>query len=262
MFDWLGNVFQVDWAKYLPRILDATGNTLIYLALGFAGAVVLGLVLALMRTSKLWILRAPAGFYTEAFKNTPLLVIIFVFHFGLKSVVVDGTRLGLPELQLGDRTILLSGVLSLVCFYAAYLSEIFRAALAGVHHGQREAAQALGLSRVTTFGSVIFPQGVRLALAGTNTMMVDMLKSTSLLYLISAGELFLVGKSIGSETYRLLEVMVVIGAIYFVMCYPLSQLALWLERRVQAGAPLSPRRARLLRNASALLGTPETRSAA
>jgi polar amino acid transport system permease protein len=152
--------------------------------------------------------------------------------------------------------VLQAAVLSLAVFYAAYLSEIFRAALVGVHPGQREAAQALGLSRTTTFGSVIFPQGVRLALAGTNTMAVDMLKSSSLLVIISAAELFQVGKSASSATFRTMEVMIVIAAIYFALCYPLSQGLLWVERRMHAGAPLSPRRANRLRKARAMLATP------
>lgn len=65
-----------------------------------------------------------------------------------------------------------------MAFYAAYLSEIYRSATSGIHGGQQEAAEALGLSRRATFAQVIFPQALRLALPGTNTMLVDLLKST------------------------------------------------------------------------------------
>jgi len=235
-------MFEVEWSRYSSDLLDGLLNTLLYTALGFTGAALLGLVLALMRTSDSWLLRVPASVYTELFKNIPLIVIIYMGYYGLAG---DPIGLNLDVLQ--------AAVLSLAVFYAAYLSEIFRAALVGVHSGQREAAQALGLSRTTTFGSVIYPQGVRLALAGTNTMAVDMLKSSSLLVIISAGELFQVGKSASSATFRTMEVMIVIAAIYFAMCYPLSQGLLWLERRMRAGAPLSPRRARRLRKARAML---------
>src|SRR5204863_487634 len=114
-----------------------------------------------------------------------------------------------------------------------------RAALSGVHDGQREAAQALGLSRWSIFAHVVFPQALRLALPGTNTMLVDMLKSTSLLITITAGELLSVGQSISSQTFEVMEVYLVLAAIYFAMCYPLSQALVWLERRVRAGAALS-----------------------
>jgi polar amino acid transport system permease protein len=250
MFDWLHSIFKVDWAQYAPDLASGLKNTLIYTALGFTGAALLGLLLALMRTSKNRLLRWPAAVYTEVFKNIPLIVIIYMGYYGLAGDPFD--------INLG---VMQAAVLSLAIFYAAYLSEIFRAALVGVHHGQREAAQALGLNRMTTFGSVIFPQGVRLALAGTNTMAVDMLKSSSLLVIISAAELFQVGKSASSATFRTMEVMIVIAAIYFAMCYPLSQGLLWLERRMHAGLPLSPRRARRLRRAQAMLGVAQVGTA-
>jgi glycosyltransferase involved in cell wall biosynthesis len=110
-----------------------------------------------------------------------------------------------------------------------------------------------GLSGFVTFSSVIFPQALRLALPGTGTMFVDLLKSTSLLVVISAGELMSQAQLIASQTFRALEVYIVIAAIYFAVCYPLSQLLLMLERRVKAGAPLSPGRARRLAKARALL---------
>jgi polar amino acid transport system permease protein len=247
MFDWLDDLFKVDWSLYSTDLINGLQNTLLYTALGFTGAALLGLLLALMRTSKNRLLRVPASIYTEVFKNIPLIVIIYMGYYGLAG---DPININLEVLQ--------AAVLSLAVFYAAYLSEIFRAALVGVHPGQREAAQALGLNRRTTFGNVIFPQGVRLALAGTNTMMVDMLKSSSLLVIISAGELFQVGKSASSATFRTMEVMIVIAAIYFAMCYPLSQGLLWLERRMHAGAPLSPRRARRLRRARVMLAVAQT----
>jgi polar amino acid transport system permease protein len=165
-------------------------------------------------------------------------------YFGLASV---GLRL----------SVFTAGTLSLVIFYAAYLSEVFRSAIGGVHNGQREAAQALGLSRIATFTQVIVPQALRLALPGTNTMLVDLLKSTSLLVTISAAELMSQARLITSATFRALEVYLVVAVIYFAMCYPLSQLLLWFERRVHAGTPLSWRRRGRLRMATALLSAEE-----
>jgi polar amino acid transport system permease protein/cystine transport system permease protein len=209
-------------------------RTLAYTIASFAGAAALGLALALMRLNRLRVVRLAATIYTEIFKNVPLLAIIFVTYFGLPSV---GIRF----------SVFVAGVLSLVLFYAAYLSEIFRAAIAGIHPGQNEAAHALGLGRATTFGHVILPQALRLALPGTNTMFVDLLKATSLLVTISAAELMTRAQLIASETFRSLEVYLVIAAIYFAVCYPVSQCLLWLERTIHAGVPLSLGRRRRLR---------------
>jgi polar amino acid transport system permease protein len=148
--------------------------------------------------------------------------------------------------------VMTSGALSLTIFYGAYLSEIFRAAILGVHCGQKEAAQALGLGRFSTLRKVTFPQAARIALPGTNTMAVDLLKSTSLLVTISAMELMTAGRLITSSTFRALEVYLVIAAVYFAMAYPLSQALLWLERLLAAGKPISPRRRRRLTAARAM----------
>jgi polar amino acid transport system permease protein len=233
-------MFEVPWSEYAPDLWKGLRLTLLYTVIGFAGAAVFGLLLALLRLSKSRILRVPAALYTEIFKNIPLLAIIFIIYFGLASI---GIKLGA----------IAAGSLSLVLFYAAYLSETFRAAIAGVHAGQQEAAEALGLGRISTFQLVIFPQALRLALPGTNTFLVDLLKSTSLLVTISAAELMSVGRLITSATFRALEVYLVIAAIYFCLCYPLSQGLLWLERKVRAGIPLTPRRRRRFKRAAVLL---------
>jgi polar amino acid transport system permease protein len=232
--------FRVPWHDYLPALRDGLFKSIEYAAAGFVGAVIVGLAVALLRTNPRRVLRFPAAVYTELFKNVPLLAIIFITYFGLASA-----NIRLSAFQAGS--------LSLVIFYGAYLSEIFRSALLGVHGGQQEAAEALGLNKLTTFTQVIFPQALRLALPGTGTMFVDLLKSTSLLVVISAAELMSQAQLIASETFRALEVYIVISVIYFAVCYPLSQLLLMLERRVQAGAPLSFRRHRRLLKARALL---------
>jgi polar amino acid transport system permease protein len=236
----LTQLFEVPWSDYAPALWDGLERTVAYTIASFVGAAVLGLALALLRVSKHRWLRVPAAAYTEVFKNIPLLAIIFVSYFGLASA---GLKLDVFS----------AGCVSLIVFYAAYLSEIFRAAISGVHGGQQEAAEALGLGRISTFAYVVFPQALRSALPGTNTMLVDLLKSTSLLVTISAAELMSQGQLIASETFRALEVYFVISVLYFALCYPLSQGLLWFERQVSAGVPLVPRRRRRLRAARVLL---------
>ena len=231
---------KIDWGAYVSELVHALVRTLEFTVLGFVGAVLLGLVLALLRLGPTRLVRLPAAIYTELFKNVPLLAIVFIIYFGLPSI---GLRLDA----------LAAGALSLVIFYAAYLSEIFRAALKGVPTGQQEGAQALGMTRGRTFLQVIMPQALRLALPGTATMGVDLLKSTSLLVTIAAGELMSEGAQISSETFRPMEVYLVIAAVYFAVCYPVSQLLLMLERRVHAGTPLLPARRRRMAKARRLL---------
>lgn len=233
-------MFNVPWADYADDLVDGIIATLQYTVLGFVGAFILGLALALIRLSRFKVLRGLAAAYTELFKNIPLLAVIFLIYFGLATVDIT-------------LDVLAAGTLSLVAFYGAYLSEIFRSAISSVPTGQTEVSLALGFGRVSTLFSVILPQALRTALPGTNTMLVDLLKSTSLLITISAAELMTQAQLIASETFRALEVYLVIAVLYFAMCYPLSQFLLWLERRLAAGKPLGPGRRKRLQHAAALL---------
>jgi polar amino acid transport system permease protein len=196
--------------------------------------VIVGMVIAVLRLTPFAPLSALAKLYTETFKNLPLITEIYIFSFGLASL---GIRMSTFQ----------AGSLSLALFYGAYLSEIFRGGLQSVPRGQGEAAQVLGLTPLKAFRYVTLPQAVRVALPGTSTMMVDLLKGTSLMVAIGGGELMTEGTLIVSDTFQAMEVYVVIGLIYLAMCYPLSQLALFFERRLRTGAPLSLRRQRTRR---------------
>jgi polar amino acid transport system permease protein len=227
-------MFQVDWATYLPDLVRAALTAIEYTVVSFVGAVIFGFVLAMLRLSPARPARNLSQAYTELLKNMPLLTPIFVIYFGLPSIGVTLTTFE-------------AGCLSLIAFYAAYLSEIFRGALQGIHNDQREAAKAVGLDGRATLTYVVLPQAARLALPATGTMLVDMVKGTSLLVTISGAELMTEGQLITSDTFRPLEVYLVIGAIYFCLCYPLSMGVLTFEKAIRRGTPLGLRRRRLLR---------------
>ena len=226
--------FKVPWADFVSQLIEGLLTTLQYTVVGFVGAVVVGMIAALMRRSRIAPLRFIAAVYTEFFKNIPLLVIVFVIYFGLAT---SGLKLDAFA----------SGTIALVLFYGAYLSEIFRAAMNGVDRGQTEGAQALGMKSGAIFFHIIAPQAVRLALPGMNAYLVDLLKGTSILVTIAAGELMAKGQVIAAKTFAPLEVYIVIALIYFALCYPVSQLLLWIERKVHRGDPLFPGRKRRLR---------------
>lgn len=228
------SISSIPWGEYAPQVLAALGVTLQYTAVSFTCAILVGLLAALARSSKIRVLRWLAVLYTEFFKNIPLLVIVFVIYFGLPTI-----GLKYPAF--------ISGSISLVLFYGSYLSEIFRSAITGVDAGQTEAAQALGMKKFAIFMRVISPQALRAALPGMNSYLVDLLKSTSLLVTISAGEVMSQGQLIAAKTFQPLEVYIVVAALYFIVCYPLSQLLLLLERKVRRGDALFYFRKRRLR---------------
>jgi polar amino acid transport system permease protein len=235
-------LLKVEWSEYVPALLDALQKTVAFTVVGFCAAVVVGMFVAVMRLTSFTPVRLAAGTYTETFKNLPLITWIFILYFGLAQVDIR-----LSTFQAGS--------LALALFYGAYLSEIFRGGLQSVPPGQREAALTSGLTPLKTFRYVTLPQAVRVALPGTSTMLVDLLKGTSLMVAIGGGELMTEGTLIAADTFQALEVYIGIGLIYLAMCYPLSQLSLFFERRLKAGAPLSIRRRRTRREISRRLAT-------
>jgi polar amino acid transport system permease protein len=230
----LADVFGVDLAKYGPELFHGAARALAFTVVSFALASVLGLVVAVARSAPSPLVRAPGLVYTEVIKNLPILTGIFITYFGLATV-----GLTLSAFQ--------AGCASLAIFYGAYLAEIFRGSLLSVTRGQREAAQAAGLSGTATMRFVVLPQALRVALPGTGTMLVDLLKATSLLVTIGGAELMTVGQNIASVTFAPLGIYTLIGLIYFVMCFPLSRAVAFLERLLERGVPLMPQRRRLHR---------------
>lgn len=227
---------------YWPTLGVAALHTLEFAAGGLAGALTLGLILALMKVSRVKVLRAVAIFYTEALKNVPLLVVIFVVYFGLPSFHVLLSPL-------------VGGIVALGVYYAAYLSEIFRGGLEGVPRGQYEAACAAGLSTATMYRHIVLPQAIRLALAATGNMVVDLLKGTSLMATIGGAELLTAGQNIVSETFRAMQTYLLVGAIYWLMCFPLSRLVVKYESALKRGTQWSLHRRRLDRRLATLEAT-------
>ena len=228
------DIFHVEWSKYYADLFWATISTLKYTVAAYTGTLIIASMLALFRTSGARWLEVPAVIFTETLKNLPLLTWLFILYYGLAGLgIVMST--------------FLAGTLALSTFYGAYMGEIFRAGIAGVDNGQREAAQAIGLSGTQTILRIVLPQAIRLALPGTATMLVDLLKGTSLLVTIAGADLMTEGQILTSVTFEALEVYSVIGLIYFALCYPTSQAVLLLERNLRLGIPMTPGRRRLFR---------------
>jgi polar amino acid transport system permease protein len=189
MLDWR---WDFTW-EILPRLLVATGNTLLAAGLGYAIAVVLGLVLALAQRTPFTPLTVVVRETVEFVRSTPLVLqIFFVFYVG-------------PQFGL---------------HYAAYLSEVYRGGLESVPRGQWEAAKSLNLSTGRTYFRVILPQALPPSLAGMGNYLVGIFKDTPMLSVIGVAELMHTANAIGSETYRFLEPFTLVGVIFLLISLP------------------------------------------
>lgn len=180
-----------------------------------------GVVVALMRLSNQAWLHRVAGFYLWVIRGTPLLVQILFVYFALPAV--------LPGLELSD---FWSAVLALSLNVGAYNSEVIRAGILGVPKGQREAAQALGLSPFYALLLVILPQAIRLSLPPLVNNIVALLKDSSLAYVIGVVELSLVGNRVQAESFRPVPVFIAVAGIYLTLTTLLTAFSHALERRL------------------------------
>ena len=184
-------------------------------------AVPAGLALALLRLSRLWLLRAPAAVFIELFRATPLLLQIYWTFYVLPA---------LTGIAFSPVATALAG---LICNVSAFNAETFRAGIVSIRAGQRQAALALGMGPLRAMRFVILPQSVRRVLPALASTWVSLFKDTSLVSVIAVGDLSYRALQIRSETYRVLEVLTGMAAIYWLMGYPQAKLADWLHRRVR-----------------------------
>jgi polar amino acid transport system permease protein len=236
----------LDWTvvgTYLfnRQILGGVVVTLELTAIAMLIGVVLGALLAVMRLSPNPVVSSVSWFYIWFFRGTPVLVQIF-FWFNIGSILPKLT-LGIPGTSLqwvGVTNQLVSpflaAILGLGLNEAAYMAEIVRAGIISVEHGQTEAAQALGMTRPLVMRRIILPQAMRVIIPPTGNETISMLKTSSLAYIATVGELFFIQKEISNFNYSIIELLIVASIWYIFMTSVLTFGQYYLERYFARGA--------------------------
>ncbi|WP_455813847.1 amino acid ABC transporter permease [Pseudomonas graminis] len=224
-------------AKYLfdDSILSGLVAT-VWLTLGaMAIGMILGTLLALMRMSKNPVLNTVAFAYLWAFRGTPLLVQL-IFWFNLSALYPEitlGFPIG-PNLGTVDAnqfiTVYVAALLGLGLNEGAYMSEIVRAGLNSVPTGQREAAEALGMSSFRVMFKVILPQAMRIIIPPTGNQLIGMLKTTSLVSVIALQELLYSAQLIYTANFQTIPLLIVASLWYLLLTSVLSVLQHYVER--------------------------------
>ena len=211
--------FDVDYAaRILPMLLNATVVTFQATAWGMAFAVTGGLLLAILRMSRFRPISAMAGGYIQFVRSTPLLTQLFFLFYILP----------LYGLTLDAFT---TGVLGLGLHYSSYTAEVYRAGIQGVPRGQWEAATALNLSPLRTWRLVVLPQAIPPVIPALGNYLVSMFKDTPLLATITVLELLGVALAEAGTSFRYLEPITIVGAIFLALSFPSALLVRQLERR-------------------------------
>lgn len=219
MFDWRWDfVWQIS-----PRLVEATGNTLMAAGFGYGIAIVLGLVFALAQRTPYHLVNRTVREAVEFIRSTPLVLQIFFVFYVFPQFGV----------RLSPWT---AGMIAIGLHYAAYLSEVYRGGLESVPKGQWEASLALNLSPVRTYFRVIIPQALPPSVAGMGNYLVGIFKDTPMLSVIGVAELMHAANAIGSEHYRFLEPYTLVGIIFLAISLPSAGLIrvfeAWVRRKM------------------------------
>ncbi|HSS71691.1 MAG TPA: amino acid ABC transporter permease [Casimicrobiaceae bacterium] len=212
-FDW-GVVWQ-----HRDALIAGTATTILLTVATMAIAVPCGIVVAILRLYGWAPVRALAAAYVEFFRNLPLILVVFWAFYVLPIL----TGLGLPPLA--------TGLAALALNVTAYNAETFRAGINSIRRGQVEAAMALGMNRLQALRRVVVPQALRRILPVLASTWVSLFKDTSLVSVIAVTELAYVSMQIRAQSFRVLEMLTAMAAIYWLLGYPQAKLVDWIQRR-------------------------------
>jgi putative glutamine transport system permease protein len=193
--------------------------------LGLIGAIVVGTLIALARVSPLVPLRWIGGAYVEFFRNTPLIVQLFLLFLGLGSL---GFRFSTDTFE----SIFRAAVTGMALYHGAYVAEVVRGGLLGVDRGQIEAARSLGLSYVQMLQHVQLPQTFRSVIPPLGNIGIALVKNTSLASTIGVAELLYAAEIVESRTFRTYEAFIAATMLFLLLTIPLGIAVNVLERRM------------------------------
>jgi polar amino acid transport system permease protein len=204
-------------------ILDSFLTTLLLSAIAIIAGTAVGTAVAVLRVINFSVLNLVLRAYVELFRGTPLLMQLFFIYFGLPLLGYDIDKFW-------------AAFIAISLYTGAYVAEALRAGVEAVPRGQIEAAVALGLSFSHRLWDIIRPQALRVSLPPLVGIYVAVIKDTSLATVIGYNELTRRGMELVLQYGRPMEILLTIGLLYFLICFPISKLSEWLERKLSRPA--------------------------
>jgi glutamine transport system permease protein len=194
-------------------------------AISVAIGIVIGTVVGICRVNKSKILRLLAAAYADFLRGTPLLVQIFLVHYGLPAVVGNYV----PGFHIDP---FVSAIIALSINSGAYVSEIVRAGIQSIDKGQMEAGRSLGMTYGQTMRHIILPQAFRRIVPPLGNEFIALLKDSSLVFAIGYSELMTRGKILMTKYFMFFETWVSVAVVFLCMTLLVSRLVTFVERRM------------------------------
>lgn len=193
--------------------------TVVMTVVSFCAGAAIAVPVALMRTSRTWLLRAPAIAFIDIVRGIPILVWLLIIFYGLGNIVSLDP---LPAALIG-----------LTLISSAYLAENFRAGIENVHTGQKEAAAALGLSPTHQFWRVVAPQAVNIAMPPSASFAVALLKDTAIAAIIGVTDIIFFAQQEVARGAPAVAAFLIAGTFYLIVSIPLSYLSRFVDHRIR-----------------------------
>ncbi|QHM18573.1 putative amino-acid permease protein YxeN [Bacillus subtilis] len=213
----------IDWEFMIsafPTLIQALPITLFMAIAAMIFAIIGGLILALITKNKIPVLHQLSKLYISFFRGVPTLVQLFLIYYGLPQLF----------LEMSKMTALTAAIIGLSLKNAAYLAEIFRAALNSVDDGQLEACLSVGMTKFQAYRRIILPQAIRNAIPATGNTFIGLLKETSLAFTLGVMEMFAQGKMYASGNLKYFETYLAVAIVYWVLTIIYSMLQDLFER--------------------------------
>lgn len=208
--------------EILPDLLGYLPTTLYLTLASMAIAVIIGGLFSVVLVNKVPVLTQIIQVIMSFFRGTPPIVQLLLIYFGLPQILPIATGMSAET----------ASILTFSLNTAAYLAEVFRAALVSVDEGQVEAAMTVGLTYGQTLRGIVLPQAVRNAIPGTGNTFVGLLKNSSLAFTIGVVELLAQGKLFASNSLKFFEAYFAVALIYWALTILYSLLQNWYEKRL------------------------------
>lgn len=213
----------------LPNLLDGLANTLTLTFISLLAGLVIGIALSLGRVYGNKIISSICIGYIEVIRGTPLLVQLFILYFGLPSIGIVLSPLSAALLGFSINS-------------GAYQAEYLRGSLQSIPSGQMIAARTLGMNKIQSIQNIILPQALRISIPAWSNELIYLLKYTSIAYIILVKELTAEGKYIASQTFRFIEIFLIIAIIYLAFTILFTSIIDKIEKKIKIpgiGAPES-----------------------
>lgn len=220
--------------RILLFVRDGIGVTIYTTVTSFFLMLMVGLVVALGRLSRNWLISGAATIYVEVIRGIPLLVQLLFWYFASPAIIRNiGNTFNILSLKEYLASPLGMAIIGMTVCYAAYMSEIYRAGIQSIPKGQMEAARSLGMSHVQAMRYIILPQAVRVILPPVGNEFISLLKDSSLVSVVAVSDMTRRGREFMAANVMSVETWTMVALLYLVMTLFSARIVSWIEKKTR-----------------------------